>query len=356
MKATERTGAIERAITFLQTQQAPSGEFAAYVARDESLQAERRLDHTPFVTTYVTYSLGRVQDPRAAAMRERALDFLGGEMEPPGVWHYWAKSHENHLSTPPDVDDTCCVAYLLRESGRPVPPIRRLLLSNRDYQERFFTWFVPRPQATAYLPYWRVTLRQILRLHVLLGFYRLTEAASDDVDGVVNANVLLYLGSCPEAEPVAEYLRSVLEAGNEATCDKWYLSSSSFYYAVSRAYAEGVKELEPLRSTIVRRISDSQRPDGSFGNATETALKAAALVNFDAPGSVLEAAVNHLLATQQSDGSWQAHALYFGGPKRYYGWGSEALTTALCVEVLAGTLPGEEEARSRMRMQVQRSI
>ncbi|HEX7070136.1 MAG TPA: hypothetical protein VF190_05000, partial [Rhodothermales bacterium] len=138
-----------------------------------------------------------------------------------------------------------------------------------------------------------------------------------------------------EAAPVAAYLRDELEAGREATCDRWHLNACSFYYAVSRAYANGVTELEPLRETILRRIERLQTPNGSIGNPSETAMAVAALLNLGAHGTAIDRAVAHLIGSQRDDGSWEAHALYYGGPKRYYGWGSEALTTALCAEVLA---------------------
>lgn len=327
--------ALTRAVAFLEQQQLPNGEFPAYVARDEALQQERRLDSTPFVTTYVLYSLGFVSEPGVREMIDKGLDFVAGEMQVPGVWRYWSTHHEHHRHTPPDLDDTCCSAFVLRHFGRPVPDLANLLLANRDPAGRFYTWLVPRFQPTVYLPYWRVTLREALRLPVLLAFWRLTEAAPDDVDGVVNANVLLYLGACPEAKAVVDYLQQELEAGREASCDKWHLNACSFYYAVSRAYFNGTAGLARLREGIVRRLTARQEAGGAFGNPSETAMGAAALLNLGERGTVLEQAVQHLVYTQHPNGSWQAHALYFGGPKRYYGWGSEALTTALCVEVLA---------------------
>src|SRR5690606_37214572 len=118
------------------------------------------------------------------------------------------------------------------------------------------------------------------------------------------------------------------EAGREATCDRWHLNACSFYYAVSRAFANGVEELEPLRALIVRRIEQLQAPDGSIGNPSETAMAAASLLNFGRLGIAVDRAVGWLIDCQREDGSWEAHALYYGGPKRYYGWGSEALTTA----------------------------
>ena len=329
--------AIDAALAYLNREQLPNGEFPAIVARDVTLQQERRIDHTPFVTAYAAYSLSHVRGERAAAMLERALDFLEREMEAPGVWRYWSTDHPHHRHTPPDADDTCCAAFVLRRNARAVPDLTHLLLANRDGNGLFYTWFVPRLQPTAYLRYWHVTLREILRLPYLLGFYRLTEANADDVDGVVNANVLLYLGAHPATAPVARYLQRELEARREAECDKWHLNAFAFYYAVTRALHHGTTALEPLSSLIVARITARQKSDGSFGNASETALGAAALVNLNAHGPVLSAAIERLLAWQRSDGSWEAHALYFGGPKRYYGWGSESLTTALCLEVLART-------------------
>lgn len=332
--------ALTRALAFLQGQQLPHGEFPAYVARDEALSLERRPDSTPFVTAYVLYALGFVEAPQVREMIDKGLDFLAGEMQAPGVWRYWSKHHEHHRHTPPDLDDTCCCAFVLRHFGRPVPDLTALLRANRDPAGRFYTWLVPRLQPTLYLPYWRVTLREGLRLPVLLAFWRLTEAAPGDVDGVVNANVLLYLGACPEAEAVARYLQEALEAGQEASCDKWHRNAFSFYYAVSRACFNGVTALARLCDAMVRRITQQQAADGAFGNPSETAMGAAALLNFGDRGAVLDRAVQHLLHAQQADGSWPAHALYYGGPKRYYGWGSEALTTALCVEVLVRYLAG----------------
>ncbi len=35
-----------------------------------------------------------------------------------------------------------------------------------------------------------------------------------------------------------------------------------------------------------------------------------------------------------ADGSWPRAALYYSGPKKLYGWGSEELITGFCLEAL----------------------
>jgi len=49
----------------------------------------------------------------------------------------------------------------------------------------------------------------------------------------------------------------------------------------------------------------------------------------------LEAFVQYVLNAQSSKGFWERRILYYGGPKKLIGWGSEELTTAFCLEALA---------------------
>jgi len=167
-----------------------------------------------------------------------------------------------------------------------------------------------------------------------LNFWRLTEARPWDVDCVVNANVLLYLGDRAEIRPVVDYLARALEDGRAGCCDKWHLNECAFYYAVSRAYAGGVASLEPLREPLILRAEAALEGVEELAIA-EVALAACTLLNLGHRGSALDSGVAHLAAMQGENGGWPAFALYWGGPKRVYGWGSEALTTGLCTEALA---------------------
>jgi hypothetical protein len=323
---------LDAALAFLAREQRPNGEFPTYKARDVALREEATFDATPFATAYVLHSLSYIDDPSARALADPALDFLEAEMEPHGVWRYWTSTHAQHDVIPPDLDDTCCAAAVLRRFGRSVPDNHELLLANRNRRGLFYTWLVPRPAFTRSRAWWSVALGQAPISHGRLNFWRLTEASPWDVDGVVNANVLHHLGDGPAAGPVVSHLASALADGRAASCDKWHRNECAFLYAVSRAYASGVTALEPMREQLAEHAEAAL--DGELVPA-EVALAACTLLNLGRRGDALGRAVEHLAASQADTGEWPGFGLYWGGPKRVYCWGSEALTTGLAIEAIA---------------------
>lgn len=324
---------IGRGLDFLHRSQLPSGEFRTFMSTDHALERDCVVDSSPFPTALIAYSLGFADCDRARAMLERAVRFFLAEMEGPGVWRYWTKRHRHHAAIPPDLDDTACVSYVLRREGAAFPSNRGLLLANRDRRGLFYTWLAPRWPPPPSLGFWRVALR--LNPVKLFAFWRLNESEPDDVDCVVNANVLLYLGESEATRAVADYLIGVLRAGREECCDKWHLNRFMFHYAVARAFHAGATALGTVRDEAVGRIVAGARPDGAIG-ATEldTALAVCALLSWRSAPPELERAVRFLLDRQRPAGDWPRTALYYGGPKKYYGWGSEELTTGFCLEAL----------------------
>jgi hypothetical protein len=325
---------VDSAIAFLGEEQRPNGEFPTFRARDAALVREREFNSTPFATTYVLEALSYVPRPCVRDLTTAALDFLEGEMESHGVWRYWTSRHPLYDFIPPDLDDTCCVSAVLRRFGRPPPSNEELILANRNRKGLFYTWLVPRPTRSLSRPYWSVAMRQLPVTHRRMNFWRLTPAAPWDVDCVVNANVLHYLGDRAAARPVADHLVQALEDGRAGCCDKWYRNACAFYHAVSRAFASGVTALEPMRDPLARRAEEALARIEDLA-AAEIALAVCALLNVGHRGAALDTGVTRLAETQRADGAWPAFALWWGGPTRYYGFGSEALTTGLCVEALA---------------------
>lgn len=328
--------AVARGLDFLRRGQLPSGEFRAYRARDAALEQERVEDSSPFPTALIAYSLGVVGGEAAGAMLEKAVGFFVDEMEGPGLWRYWTKRHEYHSVIPPDLDDVACVSLVLRQQGVAFPSNRELILANRDRRGLFHTWLTPRWPPPASARFWRVALPQLANPVKLYYFWKLNESEPDDVDCVVNANVLFYLGDGPETRPVAEYLIDAFRRGREECCDKWHLNRFTFYYVVARNARAGVAGLGELREEAAARIAGAARPDGRIGaDALETALAVCALLDWRSEPAELEPAVAFLLSAQREAGDWPRAALYYGGPKKYYGWGSEELTTGFCLEALA---------------------
>jgi hypothetical protein len=332
--------ALERGLAFLADRQLPSGQFATYVGAD--LRADSVFESSPFATALVVHAISGSTDPVARELIERALDFLAAEMEPGGVWRYWASDHGGHDVIPADVDDTACASAVLRHHGRAVPANRRLLLANRDRRGRFYTWIAPRyaPPPPS-LAFWRVARRQ----NGASTFFADNQISRRDVSCVVNANVLFYLGDGPASRPVAAYLADLMRRRAEGSCDGWYGNEFPFYYSVARCIASGIGGLAQLSDEIATRIDAAQDEHGGIGpGSLETALAVCALHYLDRRSATLTRACEHLLGTQADDGSWEIAPLYHGGPPYELRWGSAELTTGFCLEAL---LPFAAERRSR---------
>ncbi|PSJ39645.1 hypothetical protein [Allosphingosinicella deserti] len=330
----ELDGAIARGVAFLAEAQCASGELPVFASTDPKMETGCTLDPSIFPTALMAQSLGFC--PEAAPVRERALAFLHREMDANGLWRHWTREHPFYAQLPPDLDDTSCASAALASADIAFPDNRSLLLSNRDLRSRFFTWISPRPRLTKGR-HLAVTAAQLRHAVTLFFFYRRTSAKPYDVDAVVNANTLFYLGDFPRREAVAAMLLDVLRGDGERSCDKWYDNPFAIWYFFSRALAP----IAPEAEAIVARKILSADPETTL----DRALAACALLWWGRqPAPSL---VDALLASPDVQGSWPRAALYHGGRQRRKDgvfadphpdtprWGSEALTTCFCLEALS---------------------
>ena len=331
--------AIDRGLAYLHQHQYPNGEFCCYCASDAPMLKWTQPDSSIFPTALISSSLlWLAADPRADAMLLRTTGFFQYQMNYGGLWHHFTKLHRWRHLCPPDMDDTCCVSAILRARGIdcPQPSNVPLLLANRTRRGLFYSWFVLRLRWNPRPAYWRIVLPELLRPLQSLMFWYEVEANRHDVDGVVNANALYYLGERPETQPVIAWLLRIIAEGREADCDLWYRDAPIVYYFFTRCYHAGISALEPLRAPIIARIRASGQPSGQLGNSVvDTALSVCTLLNLGAAPPELEAAITFLLHAQQPTGDWPRWLVYYGGPLKRMGWGSEELTTAFCLEALA---------------------
>ena len=292
-------------------------------------------EKSPFCSSYIARSLTYVAKPQAREMIARVADFLEREKTRGGLWRYWCKDTPRHAEIPADVDDTACISELLRRLGNGAPDNEDLLLANRSSRGLFYTWMVPRITFSANARWW-LTVLSDSTYGRLVTFWR-TNATHGDIDSVVNANVLLYLGERSETQQVILWLLATAEAGREEESDKWYRSRAAFYYAVSRCYAEGIDQLEGAKEAFGQALSTITHKDGQIGNnALQTSLAACAMMNFGFPVEAYTPSLGYLSRTQQTDGGWESFPLYYAwrsGPIASFG--SRAVTTGFCLEALA---------------------
>ncbi len=328
---------IESGISYLFEHQLPNGEFCCYYAPDDKMVAWCVPDSTTFPTALISGCLLPLrQHANVSKLLSSAAGFLQYQLMAGGVWNYFSKWNPLFNACPADADDTVCASYVLQSLGYDIPSNKNHLLANRNSKGLFYTWFILRPTKLRYLSleYMKIMLREFKRpLHTLLFWWK-HEATRTDIDAVVNANVLFYLGLNSETRPIVDFLTDVIVKENEKNSDSWYKNPFNLYYFMSRNYKK-MKQFEPVREIIVQRILRSYKVNGSFNSsALETALAISTLLNFGYMDDRIAHSVKFLLDSQHPSGCWDRHIFFYSGHSKVVGWGSEEICTAYCIEAL----------------------
>lgn len=244
----EVRAALDAATAFLERQQLASGEFTVLASTDPALVQGCTPDPSVFPTAVITHCLSFWRP--AAKLAARAQQFLLSEQDANGLWRHWTRRHRHYRLIPPDLDDTCCASAALAGVTDHLRSNRQLVLANRDPTGLFFTWFAPRLQWSS-PDLIKLMLAQLRRPLALYLFFKHSSAAPNDIDAVVNANTLFYLGEFPGREVVVAQLLDILRQGRECECDKWYSNPFVVWYFFARALASAAPEAGSL---IVSRL------------------------------------------------------------------------------------------------------
>ncbi|MBV8883271.1 MAG: hypothetical protein JO235_04630 [Chroococcidiopsidaceae cyanobacterium CP_BM_RX_35] len=312
--------AISKALNFLAQNQLPYGEFKTYFFTDKGMADNCVFDSSPFATALILYCLSFLEEPKVKDITQKAVQFLVEEKEIPGLWRYWSSRNPKHKRLPPDSDAIACIAYVLKQYYSPLlysflfGSNKKILLNTKNEQGLFYTWILP-------------------------------PGHKNDVDSVVNANVLFYLGECEETKAVCDYLNHLVLRNLEKGSYPYYLSDLCLYYFMSRAYFHGALTLNKAKDAVLNKTILLQQEDGSFGDELSTALAVCTLLNYQySDDAALERAIQSIVERQQEDGAWSKIAMWTGyfwtGGAGETGdwlagyWGAQELTTAFCVEAL----------------------
>lgn len=332
----EVEGALEQARRFVVERQRSNGEFTInmHLHNDAGERVREHFDSSPFTTMYLSLAVLADPAPEVARCVERAVAFLESEVNGAGIWRYFGRSSHLCAISPCDTDSTSGTLLLRQMLGLPVPNTRWMLVENRDVRGRFYTWFTPGIVASWRWRYWWFVLRD-LNLGRAWFVWRRSWAHRRDRDVVINANVVRFLGEGDDSAGAIQWILETVRLGEEERRDKWYHDRSTLYHSMGRAFRSGVRAFGEARDTIAARIEERSEIDGRIGGcALHTALSTAALLYFEQTGKVIDRAVDYLVASQDEEGAWPAHALFYGGLARLAWWGSRETTTAFAIEAL----------------------
>ncbi|MCY3840172.1 MAG: NHLP leader peptide family RiPP precursor [Gammaproteobacteria bacterium] len=270
----------------------------------------RHYERPPFVSALCALALESSIEPRANAIRSATKAYLAETIEYPGLWRYY-----RHL--PQDLDSSTLCSLVVGTHpwislGRNVPR----MLANRDEEGRFMTWVLDEDEPNVVAPF-RI-----------------------EADPVVNANVIAYLGDRPATKDAQRWLAALIDEERLGGSSKWYPDTVSIYYAITRAMVRAQPALGELRPVLADRIADLRDEKGGFGNMLQTAQAVTALDNVGGLERIdAKRELERLLGSQRDDGSWPEF-LAFGdqslkwGQFGQIGHGSEAVTSAFCLEAL----------------------
>jgi hypothetical protein len=332
---------IDKGISFLSERQFPNGEFCCYFSNNERMLVYDTppggwcvADSVTFPTILIANSLiFLAHEPKINIILDKVAGFLLEQRKVGSAWNHFTKGHHLYPLCPFDLDVTACASVFLKDRKVNFPSNTDLILSNVNSKKLFFTWITPRLKLNSNKSYWRLSLLELKNPIKSFFFWIKMECSKGDIDGVVNANVLYYLGETSKTKPAIDYLVKIIADGKEDDCDKWYRNVFTVYYFISRNYYIGI--LNDEKQTIIDRVIKQLKPDGCIGeSALDTALAVCTLLNLNYNEPQLIPAIQFLIDQQFENGSWEKMAYYYGGPKKMVNWGSEELTTGICLEAL----------------------
>ena len=301
---------IRRGLDFLESALDENGAWRCIRFNVADPDIPRHFEKPPFVSAFCVLALECCEEARARAICAATRAYLVDTIEYPGLWRYY-----RHL--PQDLDSTALCSLVIGTHpwillGRNVPQI----LSNRDEDGRFMTWVLEEDEPDV-----------VSRFRI-------------EADPVVNANVIAYLGDCPETRDAQRWLEALITEGNLEGSSKWYPDEVAICYATARAMIRARPALDQLRPILADRILGLMDEAGDFGNILQTAQAASALYYLGClDGIDAKRLVERFTGSQREDGSWP-ELLAFGdqtlkwGTVGQIGHGSEAVTTAFCIEAL----------------------
>lgn len=300
---------MQKGIAFIASMQRQDGGFESFSSPTKSPFKPTITYQATFGPALILSSLSAIDDAEAQKVRNLLASWLLGQRSPHWSFNYWAKAaaQRKTLPYPDDLDDTFCALIalyrhdpLITDAACLGSVVKLLIATETQVGGPYRTWLANDEAPAA----WR------------------------DVDLAVNSNIACFLGLVAEPLPnLTAMMETVIKT--RSFTSPYYPSAYPLIYYLSRAY-DG-----PLKDELAGYLKSKQR-QGWWGSPLKTALALLSLNHLGAPTNQSRA-INNLLDSQRTDGSWPAEAFCLDPAVKdrpYYG-GSPSLTTALVLEALA---------------------
>lgn len=294
--------AIRKAAAFLHAQQKTNGDFPSRVCRTVNGKGCRIHKGSVFSTTFVLYSLQFVPlTEKTGTMLEKGRAFIDSKRNAGDLWRFCGTIIDH------DLDDISCASYHLESLGYALEN-KKQLYDNRDENNIFKTW-----------------IRQKKTDH-------------NDIDGVVNANVLLYLGENKETVDACEWIINAVKSGKEKNILTYYPDSAVLFYTLSRAFFQkGLSCVEQAVPMLIVKISEKVPQYIEHHDFLNAAFLLNALLNLGYDSKSLKKHADFFVKHQTESGSWESSLFFMAvdlpkAPSAYFS--SESVTTALTAEFL----------------------
>ncbi len=301
---------IRRGLGFVESTIDGNGAWHCIRFNTVNPRVPRHYERPAFVSALCTLALESSREAGARRIRTATRAYLVDTIEYPGLWRYY-----RHL--PQDLDSTSLCSLVIGSHpwvllGRNIPQI----LANRDEEGRFLTWILDDGEPDV-----------VSRFRI-------------EADPVVNANVIAFLGDRPETRDAQRWLESLVMNGRLEDSSRWYPDTVAICYAISRAMVRASPALARIRPMLAEHVLALRDQQGEFGTVLHTAQAVSTLYNIGCLERIdPEHYLNVLQHSQREDGSWP-ELLAFGDQSAKWGLvgqighGSEAITSAFCIEAL----------------------
>jgi len=294
--------AIRRAEAFLYAQQEPNGDFPSRVCRTVNGEGCRIHKGSVFSTTFVLYSLQFLPvTEKRRRMLKKGHTFIDSKRQPGDLWRFCGTIIDY------DLDDISCASYLLESLGYALEN-KKQIYDNRDENNIFKTWI------------------------------RQKETDHNDIEGVVNANALLYLGENKETVDACNWIVNAVKSGKEDDILTYYPDSAVLFYTLSRAFFQkGLPCVEQAVPLLIVKISEKIPQYIEQHDFLNAALLLNALLNLGYDVKALKNYADFFVEHQAERGSWESSLFFMAvdlpkAPSSYFF--SESVTTALTAEFL----------------------